>query len=228
MPLDINTSISQEQPLLVLENLRSDLSSPPCSMTLSSGQMIILLAPKEEFHHALMGVMLGLNKQLSGQISLFGQQLFHLSEKEACALRQRIGSISASGGLISNLEVMENILLPTLYHRGISAETRKQATEVLARVEYSGSATMLSGLLNIFHRKQIAMARAILMNPDLMIYDSLIAGLNPEESDLLLNIAKEFHHEKPGRCSLFLTTNQALPSLLPDAINISLTKGSLS
>jgi predicted ABC-type transport system involved in lysophospholipase L1 biosynthesis ATPase subunit len=214
-----------DPPPLVVENLKTAAVSPVWFLRPGLGEMVVLTAPKEEFLHQLSRSLLGLDQPFSGEVRVFGRNLFKTGERESALLRQRIGAVAVNGGLIANLRALENLLLPVIYHRGMSAVTQQQADTALARVGYDASPETLSGLLSLFQRKQIALARAMLMMPDLLIYDSLLLGLSPAEQEQLLAVTTEFHCENSQRISLFLTTSQNLAARIPAAVRVFLAKG---
>jgi len=211
---------------LVLDNLTGWEEIAPFSCRVPAGGMAVILTPKDEYNSDLARLLLGLVLPPQGRIELFEREPGRLSERESRELRRRVGTVAAGGGLISNLKVWENLLLPAQYHRKLSRENLASAGRAaLRRVGYQGPEMALPGLMNLFQRKQVGFARALLLDPDLMIYESLLFGLNQRERNLLLDIARSFHGEKAGRTSLFLTSDPGLPRLLPEAEVHYLTKG---
>ncbi|AMV71388.1 hypothetical protein JCM30471_32270 [Desulfuromonas carbonis] len=211
---------------LVLENLSGWEEIAPFNCRVPAGGMAVILTPKDEYNSDLARLLLGLVLPPQGRVELFEREPGRLNERDGRELRRRIGTVAAAGGLISNLKAWENLLLPTLYHRKLSRETLASAGRAaLDRVGYQGQEMALPGLMNLFQRKQVGFARALLLDPDLMIYESLLFGLNQRERNLLLDIARSFHGEKAGRTSLFLTSDPGLPRLLPEAEVHYLTKG---
>lgn len=198
----------------------------PLDCALAPGEILIIRTAREDLHAQFVHRFLGLEPLPSGEVRLFGQALPARDSNELGAVRSRVGVVFARGGLVSNLKVLENLLLPLQYHR-LSAATSPEtlAMSLLERVGYRGAAMALPGLLSSFERKQVVLARAMLLDPDLMIYDSFAFGLSARERSLLLGVAREFHQEKSGRGSLFLTADPNLVKELPGAALINLAKG---
>ena len=211
---------------LTFDNLTCWEEVTPFTCRVAPGAMAVILTPKDEYNNDLARLLLGLMAPQAGRVELFGREPDRLNERESRELRRRIGTLAAAGGLISNLKVWENLLLPAQYHRRIPREGLAVAgREALRRVGYQGQEMALPGLINLFQRKQVGFARALLLDPDLMIYESLHFGLNQRERNLLLAIAREFHGEKAGRTTLFLSSDPGLPRLVPEAEVHYLTKG---
>lgn len=211
---------------LLLDHLAYWEEIAPFNCQLAPGTMAVILTPKDEYNSALARLLLGLSVPQGGTIRLFGLEPGRLNEREKCELRQRIGLVAAGGGLIANLKVWENLLLPAQYHRRAAGATLDAAArEALLRVGYTGSEQALPGLINHFQRVQTSLARALLLDPELMLYEALHFGLNQRERQLLLDVTRLFHHERAGRTSLFLTSDPTWSCLIPEAEVYSLSNG---
>lgn len=211
------------------ENISLAELSGATSFRMTGGEMIILLTPKDEVNVSLTKLLIGLEKPHSGKVFLFGSDTATLSERELHERRRRIGVAYGSGGLVSNLKAWENLTLPLYYHQHLNhddIETRGVA--VLDRLGYTGTLMALPGHLTISQKKIIGVARAMLIAPDVILYESPVSGLNQEEKNNYLKIATEFHREKPDRVSIFITSNRDVALSLPEAVVVNLTKGQIS
>jgi len=180
--------------------------------------MAIILCPTETICHTLLNVFMGLTNPHQGAFSLFGTEICGQSENELNKIRMRIGAVFADGGLISNLKAWENLILPAMYHdRHPNGELVQRGRQMLRSVGYTARLMELPAHLNIYQHKQIGMARAMLMDPDLMIYDSLQHKLELSEKNTLIKVTQTFHQEKNERTSLFLAADTNLPALIPEA-----------
>lgn len=196
------------------------------SFAAASGKMVILVTAKEEINATITRLLLGLAAPERGTITLFGRDLLSLTRRELLETRQRIGVVFPGGGLVSNLKVWENLTLPLYYHSALStAAIEERGMAILQRLGYGGKLMELPGHLSLYQRRQVGFGRAMLTDPDLMIFESPFQGLNQDERQAFLEIARAFHGEKPGRVSLFLTSNPALPELMRDAKVVNLCKG---
>lgn len=213
---------------LVLDDIAAWEEVAPFSCRLAPGRLAIILTPKDELNGDLVRLLLGLARAKLGRVRVFDREPASLNEREGQELRRRVGTVTAGGGLISNLKAWENLVLPVQFHRRMpAAELESAGTAALERVGYQGPRMALPGLMNVLQRKQVGLARALLLDPELMIYESLLNGLNRRERNALLEVARTFHHERKDRCSLFLSSDPGLPEQLPEAEVHYLTKGSL-
>ncbi len=212
--------------LLQAEHISLAEISAAASFSLESGAMSIVLTPKDEINLYLTKLLIGLEAPRSGKIVLFNTDAASISNNELREIRRRIGVVYGSGGLISNLKVWENLILPLNYHQQLNpAEVEARGLALLSRLGYTGRLMALPGHLTISQKKLVGFARAMLITPDVMLYESPDSGLNQEEKDTFFRIATEFHREKPERASLFITSNQEVVRFLPEASVINLTNG---
>lgn len=211
------------------ENISLDEIPGATSFTMLPGDMVILVTPKDEVNGSLTKLLIGLEIPLSGKIVLFGSDTATLSERELHEARRRIGVVFESGGLVSNLKAWENLTLPLYYHQHLSHnQIEEQGLAMLERLGYTGRLMALPGHLTISQKKIVGVARAMLIAPDVILYESPVSGLNQEEKNNFFKVATEFHHEKPGRVSILITSNQEVVRSLPEAVVVNLTKGQIS
>jgi len=200
------------------DSVASPQLSGELSFTLEQGDIVVLLTSKEDVNATLVRLLLGVTLPQSGDVAVLGQTIAALDELPLMHLRSRIGLVFAKGGLISNLKVWENLFLPVQYHNlPLPGDPDAAGVAVLERVGYQGGRLTLPGLLTHFERKQVLLARAMLMNPEVVIYDSLFLGLNLRERNRLVETAVDFHRERAGRTSIFLTSDATLPALIAGA-----------
>lgn len=215
--------------MIKVDNISLVEKSELISFCIKQSDLFVLLTPKDEVATLLTRLLIGLDKPLSGKIVLFGSDTATVSERELHDARCRIGVAFKSGGLVSNLKVWENLTLPLYYHQHLShSEIESQGLAMLDRLGYTGQFMDLPGHLTISQKKIVGVARAMLIAPDVILYESPVYGLNQEEKNNFFKNAVEFHHEKPGRISLFITASQDVVRYLPEAVVVNLTKGHIS
>ena len=125
--------------------------------------------------------------------------------------------VTADGGLIGNLKVWENLVLPATYHGSSqNRELEERSTGLFAQFGISGAAfetlcTTLPDHLGRFERRLCAFVRAMLTEPRIIVYDSLFDGLSREETGKVLTFDRIFHAQIPLGTSLHLSAD--LPTL---------------
>lgn len=175
---------------------------------------VCVITTESEFDTAhLARLLLGIVRPERGKVFLFGEDLARLPEEEITRLCRKVGVVWNSGGLISNLKAWENAVLPLWYHQGRQfPETEKRLVGFLSRmgIEEEQIDDFLMGTvssLSAHQRRLLSLARAMLMEPDLMVYESSFKGLSHEKRELFSSLARSLHDEKPGRTSVFITAD---------------------
>ncbi len=179
------------------------------SLIISDGKMCTVLTDTELEKKTILKVVAGLKKPDSGRLFIFGNDLQSAANAELDKTRLRIGVALNDGGLISNLKVWENILLPLSYHGRQTSNSEEKMKIMLDRIGYNDKLDVLPGLLPSHKRRLAGIVRVFLMEPDLIIYDSVLDGLSSEDRDKLLGVINEFHKEKEGRTTVFLASEES-------------------
>jgi predicted ABC-type transport system involved in lysophospholipase L1 biosynthesis ATPase subunit len=199
------------------------------SFDLDPGSTAKILFDSEDRKNLVFGLLAGLQRPEAGKVLFFDEDLFAHEEDVRLALFRRIGVVPAHGGLISNLKAWENLLLPAWYHRGLTAEqAERPVAEIFDQLE-PGEAGLkqrmgeLPGQLSLYERRVVALARAMLMEPDILIYDFTFAGLERDAAQQLMKLTGEFHGRKAGRVSLYLCPDDAVSARLATDSTITLT-----
>lgn len=197
------------------------------SFTIQDGNICLITTETDLEKNLLLRVLTGLTRVESGKVLIFGRDLSTASYIELNETRKRIGVVLNTGGLVSNLKVWENAALPAAYHASLSdLELGKKVSDIFERIGYeTEDLNMLPGLLPAYKKRLAGLARAMLMEPDIMIYDSVFEGL---KSDIKANVVKaviEFHKEKNGRISVFLDLGKGLPDDVRTDNSLMLKKG---
>ena len=192
------------------------------------GQVLRFTCAVQEEREQLWNLLTGLQSPRRGHVRLVGQDLYALGEHERLVLFQRVGVVSHDGGLISNLKVWENIVLPLWYHRGTAAPEIEQRVVALFR-ELGLEDEALLGLmrrlpdqLSAVERRWVATVRAMLMEPDIMFYDAPFIGVEREAAARLLRLMVQFHRAHAERVSVFLLPDEPFSERVPADTTIAL------
>lgn len=176
--------------------------------SIPEGTLAALVTARQEVNGALVRLILGFDRPDRGKVAVLGREPAGLSGPELSELRAGIGVVHPSGGLVSNLKVWENLTLPLLYHSGLSdEEIAERGVAVLKAVGYKGGLMELPGPLPLFRRRLVGLARAMLMEPPLLLLNGVLAGLSGDEKNAFTGAVLDFHARSPGRTTLFITAD---------------------
>lgn len=161
------------------------------SFDLKKGEVVTLLGPSGSGKSTLIRTLNGLEDFKDGAIYFKGEKV-DPSPKTWQGLRQKIGMVFQSYDLFPNLTVMDNILLaPTKVQNRPREEVKKEAMELLERVQLADQADSYPRQLSGGQKQRIAIVRALAMHLELMLFDEVTASLDPEMVRGVLNIVKE-------------------------------------
>ena len=178
------------------------------SFAVPYGSFSSLISTRQVESDRIVQLALGLLKYSTGTILTINENVAALTTEELNKLRMRISVVFPSGGLISNLKAWENLLLPLEYHSKLSpALIHERGLTMLERVGYNGELLALPGHMSLYEKRLVGVARGMISDPELILYNNIFDGLTDSEKENISTIITEFHREKPGRTSLFMTSN---------------------
>jgi phospholipid/cholesterol/gamma-HCH transport system ATP-binding protein len=137
----------------------------------------------------LLKLALGLMQPDSGRITVLGNEVTHLQEQDMFPLRGRLGMVFQESALFDSLTVAENVAFRLLEERGIyDDEIDRRVREALRFVELEHTVGMFPSELSGGMRRRVAIARAIITQPELLLYDSPTGGLDPVTSNTIIEL----------------------------------------
>ena len=167
-----------------------DLDIPP-------GKVSAILGASGSGKTTLLRIIGGLARPDAGQVKVLGQDVLSLDTHGLLALRKRMGMMFQQGGLFSDLTVFENVAFPIREHTKLPEPVIHDLVLMkLNAVGLRGARSLRPGELSGGMSRRVALARAIALDPQLIIYDEPFAGLDP----ITLNVV----------CDLIRTLNDAL------------------
>lgn len=184
------------------------------------GEIVVVMGGSGSGKSTLLRHVLALEKPTAGVIRLLGREIQGLSLDDLTALRRKIGVAFQGGALFSSLTVGQNIMLPLLEHTRLDRRTMEIMVRMkLEVVELAGCENLLPSQLSGGMLKRAALARAIAMDPVLLICDEPTSGLDPSVSsaldDLLLRL-----REAMGMSVLVVTHEVASTLKIADRVTI--------
>ena len=158
------------------------------SFALRRGETKLLLGVAGAGKTTILKLTLGLVKPDGGAIHVLGHEVSSMREEDLFELRQRIGMVFQESALFDSLTVGENVAY-TLIEEGLPEdEIRTRVLEALRFVELEHTFEMLPAELSGGMRRRVAIARAIISRPELLLYDSPTAGLDPVTSNTIIEL----------------------------------------
>jgi phospholipid/cholesterol/gamma-HCH transport system ATP-binding protein len=191
------------------------------SFTLEKGETLVVMGGSGSGKTVLLRHVAGLVRPDSGQVRVFGQNIEHLSEEELLPIRRRMGYVFQGAALFDSLSVFENVAFPLREHTALSGdEIRTRVVEVLGQVALGEDVlALLPSELSGGMRKRVGIARALVIEPEMLLFDEPTAGLDPTNSKTVGELIVKL---KGGVCdtSIVVTHDVELARTVADRVAI--------
>lgn len=165
------------------------------SFQMRAGETRVVLGAAGSGKTTLLKTAIGLIKPDSGRVYLLGHDITGMSENQLFELRSRVGVLFQEGGLFDSITVAENVAYPLVNRRTQTippSEVETKVTEALRFVELEHTLDQYPSELSGGMRRRVGIARAVVSEPPLVLYDSPTAGLDPITANTIMAlVAKE-------------------------------------
>lgn len=157
------------------------------SLTVPRGESLAIIGESGCGKTVLLKTLIGLIQPRHGSVEFDGQRIDELTEQQLAEQRTRFGFVFQNAALFDSMTIAENILFPLRQHRPL--QRRQHQQEMLDRLGEVGLPTSVLGKrpaeLSGGMRKRVGLARALVMKPEVLLYDEPTTGLDPIVSDVI-------------------------------------------
>ena len=158
------------------------------SFQLAHGETKALFGVAGSGKSTLLKLAMGLLRPDSGRIFVLGEEVTRMPEQELFQLRRQVGIVFQESALFDSLKVYENVGFRLLEEHIPAAEIERRVREVLRFVELERTYDMFPSELSGGMRRRVAIARAIITEPAVLLYDSPTGGLDPVTSNTIVEL----------------------------------------
>jgi ABC-type lipoprotein export system ATPase subunit len=179
------------------------------SLSIEKGEYVALVGPSGSGKSTLMNVLGCLDRPTSGKYLLAGEDVSELSKDELARTRnKRIGFVFQSFNLLARTPAVENVEMPLLYAKGVSArERRRRAVDMLTRVGLSDRLDHHPGQLSGGQQQRVAIARALVNDPAILMADEPTGNLDSKTSRDVIRLVRDLN-EQAGITVILVTHDQ--------------------
>jgi phospholipid/cholesterol/gamma-HCH transport system ATP-binding protein len=181
-----------QEPIVVVDDVSIIFDVKPVlqnvSFTVQRGETRIILGPAGGGKSVLMKLVNGLLCPDIGSIHVFGEEVSHMPEVDLFKLRSRIGMVFQESALFDSLSVGDNVSYRLHEDHVPEEEANTRVLEALRFVELENTIEKFPSELSGGMRRRVSIARAIITNPDLILYDSPTGGLDPITSTTIIDL----------------------------------------
>jgi putative ABC transport system ATP-binding protein len=204
-----------------IENLRKEFGSvcalDGISLRIDDGEWIAIMGPSGSGKTTLINILGGLDSPTSGRAIVDGTDVARLDEAGLTRFRaEKVGFVFQQFHLVPYLTALENVMLAQYFH---STTDEKEARQSLERVGLGARAEHLPLQLSGGEQQRVAVARALINHPKLILADEPTGNLDEVNEQIVLNLLRELHHE--GHTILMVTHAPSIGRLADRRIELA-------
>ena len=163
-------------------------------MDIARGRITAIMGPSGTGKTTLLRLITGQVSADSGTLTVAGEDIRALRRKDLYVLRRRMGMLFQNGALLTDLSVFENVAFPLREHTDLPERLIRQLVLTkLQAVGLRGAAELMPSELSGGMNRRVALARAIVMDPEILIYDEPFVGLDPISLGVILRLIRRLN-----------------------------------
>ena len=189
--------MSSSTPIIDIREVRKSYDDGPAalaglSLTVRAGEALAVLGPSGSGKSTLLNLIAGLDRPTDGSVTVDGVRIDQLNESASARYRrERIGMVFQFFNLLDDLTVTDNILLPAQLVGAGRAQARARAAELLDHLGIARHARAYPGRLSGGERQRVAVARALMNRPALLLADEPTGNLDPHTAEGVFAVLRE-------------------------------------
>jgi phospholipid/cholesterol/gamma-HCH transport system ATP-binding protein len=163
-------------------------------LTVRQGSITAVMGPSGTGKTTLLRLLTGQIWPSAGEVRVLGQDVGSLATRELFALRKRMGVLFQNGALLTDLDVFENVAFPVREHARLPEPVlRRLVLMKLEAVGLRGAERLMPQELSGGMARRVALARAIVMDPEILIYDEPFVGLDPVSMGIIVRLIRRLN-----------------------------------
>ncbi len=216
------TPLNQTASIIEIRNVDYAISGRPVfaglDMDFPRGRVTAVMGPSGTGKTTLLRLITGQALADSGSIVVAGQELRGIKRADLYLLRRRMGMLFQNGALLTDLSVFENVAFPLREHTDLPERLiRELVLTKLQAVGLRGAAELMPSELSGGMSRRVALARAIVMDPEILIYDEPFVGLDPISLGVILRLIRHLN-DALGITSIVVSHDVQEISTVADAV----------
>lgn len=201
-------NIKNKEPILKIKELRKSFGKNHVlngfTMELFEGENLVIMGKSGSGKSVMIKCLVGLMQHDSGIIKIMGKDITTLKQKELNSLRTKIGFLFQGSALYDSMTVRENLEFPLRKHKKTIEETEVLVIEALESVGLLDAINLMPAELSGGMKRRVALARALILQPKIIIYDEPTTGLDPITAKEIIHLMEDIQ-QKYGTSSLIIT-----------------------